>query len=88
MNALIAAKDAPYWLWGATLLVSAFLYAFALAGLHRPDPPQAQTPPGFTVAEPHVGQVLVIPLASSTLVSPCAAPDPGLPRPEQAFAEL
>lgn len=88
MNSLLAAKDAPYWLWGATLLLSACLYAFALAGLHRTDEPAPKAAPGFTVAEPHVGQVLVIPLASSTLVSPCAGQDISLPRTGQALAEL
>lgn len=87
MKTLLAARDLPYWLWGAVLLLCACLYALLLAAPAR-DAVLAQAAPGFTVAEPHVGQVRVIPQASAALVSPCAAQDSLLAVGETALAEL
>ena len=85
MNTLT--HDLAYWLWGAALLLCACLYALLLAA-PVPDRVPAQAVPGFTVAEPHVGQVRVIPAASAALVSPCATRDSILAVRETALAEL
>ena len=87
MKTLLAARDLVYWLWGAVLLLSACLYAALLAVPVR-DAALAQFAPGFTVPEPHVGQVRVIPQANAVLVSPCAAQDGPLAVGGAALAEL
>ena len=87
MKTLVSARDLPYWLWGAVLLLCACLYGMRLAAPVR-DATLAQAAPGFTVAEPHVGEVRVIPQASAALVSPCAAQDRPLAVGEQTRAEL
>lgn len=87
MKTIRSARDLPYWLWGAVLLLCACLYGLLLAAPVR-DARLAQAAPGFTVAEPHVGQVRVIPQASAALVSPCAAQDGLLAVGEAALAEL
>ncbi|WP_165075171.1 MULTISPECIES: hypothetical protein [unclassified Desulfovibrio] len=87
MNSHLAARELPYWLWGAVLLLCACLYGMLLAAPVR-DARLAQAVPGFTVTEPHVGQVRVIPQASAALVSPCAAQDTLLAEGEQTLAEL
>lgn len=85
MNTLT--HDLAYWLWGAALLLCACLYALLLAAPGR-DAGLAQAVPGFTVAEPHVGQVRVIPAASAALLSPCAARDSLVAGGEAAPTEL
>ena len=85
MNTLT--HNLPYWLWGAVLLLWAGLTALPLAAPAHHAPP-AQAAPGYTVPEPHVGPVRVIPEASAALVSPCAGQDFGLAPAEQALAEL
>ncbi len=85
MNTLT--HDLAYWLWGAVLVLCACLYGMLLAAPVR-DATLAQAVPGFTVAEPHVGQVRVIPQASAALVSPCAAQDSLLAVGQQTLAEL
>lgn len=87
MKTLLAARELPYWLWGAVLLLCACLYGMLLAAPAH-DAEMAQAVPGFTVAEPHVGRVRVIPQASAALVSPCAARGSLLAVGEQALAEL
>ena len=87
MKTLIAARDLPYWLWGAALVLCACLYGMQLAAPVG-DAALAQAAPGFTVAEPHVGQVRVIPQASAALLSPCASGDSLLPVDAPTLAEL
>ena len=88
MKTHLAAGDLPYWLWGAVLALCACLYALAPLAFPHADRPVVYTAPGFTVPEPHVGQVRVIPQANAALVSPCAAQDGLLAVGEQALAEL
>ncbi|MBD5646123.1 MAG: hypothetical protein HDQ89_00365 [Desulfovibrio sp.] len=85
MNTLT--HNLPYWLWGAVLLLWACLTALLLAAPVR-DAALTQAAPGYTVPEPHVGPVRVIPAARAALVSPCAGPDFVLAPAEQALAEL
>lgn len=87
MKTFLAARELPYWLWAAVLVLCACLYGMLLAAPAR-DAVMAQAVPGFTVAEPHVGQVRVIPQASAALVSPCAARDGLRAGGEQTLAEL
>lgn len=87
MKTHLAARDFPYWLWGAVLLLCACLNGMLLAAPVR-DAGMAQAVPSFTVAEPHVGQVRVIPQASAALVSPCAAQDSLLAVSAPTLAEL
>ena len=87
MKTHTAARDLPYWLWGAVLLLCACLYAMPLAAPGR-DAGLARAVPGYTVAEPHVGQVRVIPEARAALLSPCAAPGSLFAAGEAALAEL
>ena len=87
MKSLLAARDLPYCLWGAALVLCACLYGMLLGAPGR-DAGLTQAVPGFTVAEPHVGQVRVIPQASAALVSPCAARDSLLAVGEASQAEL
>lgn len=82
------AHDLPYWLWGAVLLLCACLYALMLAGAPVRDVTLTEAAPGFTVPEPHVGPVRVIPQASAALLSPCAAQESLLAAGGQALAEL
>lgn len=85
MNTLT--RNLAYWLWGAVLLLWACLSGILLTAPVR-DATLAEAAPGYTVPEPHVGPVRVIPAASAALVSPCAGPD-FVPAPaEQALAEL
>ena len=81
-------RNLAYWLWGAALLLWAGLYAPLLAGGPVRDAAPAEAAPGYTVPEPHVGPVRVIPQASAALVSPCAGPDFGLEPAHRALAEL
>lgn len=78
----------PYWLWGAVLLLWACLYAPLLAGAPARDTAPTEGAPGFTVPEPHVGPVRVIPQASAALVSPCAGRDSLLAVGAAGLAEL
>lgn len=77
----------PYWLWGAVLLLWACASALPLFAPVR-DVALTDAAPGFTVPEPHVGPVRVIPEASAALVSPCAGTDFVLAPVEQTLAEL
>lgn len=85
MNTLT--RDFPYWLWGAVLLLWACLSGILLAAPVR-DVALTEAAPGFTVAEPHVGQVRVIPQASAALLSPCAGPDFAPEPAKRTLAEL
>ena len=86
MNTLT--HNLPYWLWGAALLLWATLTALLLAAAPMRDAAFTQAAPGYTVPEPHVGPVRVIPEASAALVSPCAGQD-FMPAPaEHTLAEL
>ena len=86
MNTL--SHNLAYWLWGAVLLLWACLTAGLLLAAPVRDAAVAQAAPGYTVPEPHVGPVRVIPVASAALVSPCAGQDFRLAPAEQALAEL
>lgn len=86
MNTL--SHNLAYWLWGGVLLLWASLTALLLAAAPAHDAGRAEAVPGFTVPEPHVGQVRVIPRASAALMSPCAGPDFGLAPAERTLAEL
>lgn len=85
MNTLT--RNLPYWLWGAVLLIWACLSGMLLAAPAR-DMALTVAAPGYTVPEPHVGPVRVIPEASAALVSPCAGRDFVLAPAERALAEL
>lgn len=86
MNTLT--RDLPYWLWGAVLLLWASLTAPFPAAAPARDGLLTQNAPGFTVPEPLVGPVRVIPQANAALLSPCAGTD-FVPAPaERTLAEL
>lgn len=80
-------RNLAYWLWGAVLFVWASLSAFTLA-VPADDGTLTCAAPGYTVPEPHVGQVRVIPEASAALVSPCAGPESLRIVGSQVLAEL
>lgn len=88
MNILCDAKDLPYRLWGAALLLSACLHALPPGGAAPRDELPAHAAPGFTVEAPQVGQMRVIPLANAELVSPCAGLPAASPLPGRKLAEL